>query len=107
MTEAKTADRIKRLDLEEPSDPPQNGETPENAAEDPSVGAQKSSRKYEKQCPRCGHRFYGEKVCPRCGYNGYFPMNERQIRRIKWILYPIALVAAGLAYYFLVVRSGS
>ncbi len=52
-----------------------------------------------KQCPKCGYRFESGNECPRCRYRGYFPMTGRQIRRIKWILYPI-LLAAAVAIYF-------
>ena len=82
-------------------------ETPKAEEAEASSGSEKQNKgEYELQCPRCGHRFTGGKTCPRCGYNGYFPMNERQIKRIKWILYPILLVAAALVYYFCVYRNG-
>lgn len=50
------------------------------------------------QCPKCGYRFTGSHQCPRCGYQGYYPMSNRQIRRVKWILYPILLVGAILIF---------
>ena len=78
---------------------------------DPSAG--QTQKKTEapgsgdvRQCPRCGHRFIGAPTCPRCGYNGYFPMSEERIKRVKWILYPILLVAAVVVYFLVVKRNG-
>jgi len=60
----------------------------------------------QKQCPKCGYRFSGANSCPRCGYNGYFPLTDERIKRIKWILYPI-LLALAVAVYLWVRHNGA
>jgi ribosomal protein L37E len=52
----------------------------------------------EIQCPRCGKaRGSRNGACEHCGYDGYVPMSDEQIKKIKLILYPIAVVLAVLA----------
>ncbi len=49
----------------------------------------------EIRCPHCSNVLKERKgSCPRCGYTGYIPMSESQAKRIKLIIYPIALVLA-------------
>ncbi len=54
------------------------------------------------QCPRCGKLLEDRHgACPYCGYDGYIPMSEAQIKKIKLILYPIAIVLAILAIFLI------
>ena len=53
-------------------------------------------------CPRCGKPLESRRgACPYCGYDGYIPMSEAQIKKIKLILYPIAIVLAALAIFLI------
>lgn len=53
-------------------------------------------------CPRCGKPLENRhSACPHCGYDGYIPMSEAQIKRIKLILSPIAIVLAILAIFLI------
>ncbi len=50
------------------------------------------------RCPRCQkQRDHRKGSCPHCGYDGYVPMSDAEIKKIKLILYPIAIVLAILA----------
>lgn len=56
----------------------------------------------EIRCPRCGKQRTSRKgACPHCGYDGYIPMSDAEIKKIKLILYPIAIVLAILAIFVL------
>lgn len=46
------------------------------------------------RCPKCGYVLDDRSGCPRCGYHGYIPMSESQTKKIKYVLYPILLIAA-------------
>lgn len=57
-----------------------------------------SNKNDQIRCPRCGTVLEKRKgACPHCGYDGYIPMSEAQIRKIKLILYPVFIVLALLA----------
>ena len=62
--------------------------------EEPRQSAKSTSKKEEIRCPRCGHLLADRKGCPYCRYTGYIPMSKQQTKRIKYILYPILLLAA-------------
>lgn len=53
-------------------------------------------------CPRCGKPLESRHgPCPHCGYDGYIPMSEAQIKKIKLILYPVAILLAALAIFLI------
>lgn len=59
-----------------------------------------SKNSHEIQCPRCGKlRKSRHGACEHCGYDGYVPMSDEQIKKIKLILYPIAIVLAIIAIF--------
>jgi hypothetical protein len=51
-------------------------------------------RAEEYVCPKCGEKLpFRKSTCPKCGYDGYVPMSEAEIKRVRGILFVIAAVA--------------
>lgn len=49
-------------------------------------------------CKRCGSPCTTEK-CQVCGYKEYRPMDERQQRKMRWIIGGVCLAAFALIYF--------
>ncbi|MDD3957997.1 MAG: hypothetical protein PHO96_03845 [Candidatus Izemoplasmatales bacterium] len=51
-------------------------------------------------CPSCRKMITSRKEpCKYCGYKGYIPLNEKEIKKIRFIMFFVILVIA-LAVYF-------
>lgn len=46
--------------------------------------------KYRYLCPKCRSEVANRKNgCSSCGYRGYIPMNEKEMKKIRWILFVV------------------
>ncbi len=66
----------------------------------PGAGAG-ASMSGQMHCRKCG-TVMENGVCPKCGYKVYVPMDEKKMRRIRWIVGGVCLV--GLLIWLLVTR---
>lgn len=80
-------------------------DTDNDAGSDPeeTVYSEKENKTADKgdtiRCPRCARVLFDRSRCPYCGYSGYIPMTKSETKKIKLILYPIAIVALIIAYF--------
>ena len=52
-----------------------------------------SEQHQRKICPRCKSPMQDNGKCTVCNYSEYVPMDEKKLRKIRWILGGILLVA--------------
>lgn len=54
---------------------------------------------FKYRCPQCNEKLKTRTdECPNCHYIGYIPMNEKEIKRIRTILFFVILVIAIITY---------